>query len=351
MKKLLALVLVALMLLGGCAFAAQWPEGRSAAQPYSRLPEVNLSETMGYILMFPREKVPANRFCDVIGMYLPREDLALGEGLAHLYEKVEGESDPVEVCTVDFSNTDSVTIRDMSEKELQDLMWGGGKCVQMNLPKSLEFGEQAHNYYVLMDAGCFTAADGALESLQITSDEAWIPVIEGDYGVSGLYYLDAELPVETETVVAEDDDDDLEVSTDVGIVDVPVVEEESEEDGEEADEAEDAPEVTEEPEATEEPEPTEEPEETEEAAEDAPLDPSQYVVKPDPGDKVIFDLVIGGDAKMAVFYSDNGSVEFEQIEYDGSAHVEGTVVGTDVQWGVSFFDENDYLFDTLNFSR
>ena len=42
MKRLIALVLAGLMALGGACLAAEWPQGRSAAQPYSQLPEVNL---------------------------------------------------------------------------------------------------------------------------------------------------------------------------------------------------------------------------------------------------------------------------------------------------------------------
>lgn len=343
MKRLIALILTGLMVLGGACLAAEWPEGRSAAQPYSQLPEVNLSETMGYIMPFPRAKVPMSRFCGLLGMYLPREDLEVGEGLVHLYEKVEGEDAPVEVCTVDFSNPDSVRIRDMTEGELRDLIWGGGTCVEMFLPKSLEFGGQNHEYFVLMDEGCFTAAGGALKSLQITSDEAWVPVIQGDYGVSGLYYLDAELPADAPEE-GEDEDEEL--------IDFELLE-----DGIDGEEAEDAGEELGE-------EDREEPEEetgdeaatgadaeAAEEAEDAPIDPSQYVVKPDPGDKVRFDLVIGGDARVAVLYSNNGSVEFDEIEFTESSPVEGTVIGDEISWGVAFYDENDYIFDSIDVSR
>ena len=336
MKKMIALVLAGLMLLGGVCLAGQWSEGRSAAQPYPNLPEVNLSETIGYIMLFPRAKLPVTRFCDVLEMYLPREDIVAGEGLVHLYEKVDGES--VEVCYVDFSNPDDFEIREMSDEELEDLVWGGGTCIEMYLPKSLEFGNGNHEYYVLMDAGCFTAAEGNLNSLQITSEEAWTPVISGEYGISGLYYLDAPLPVEAKAADGE--------------------EAEESEEGEEAEEEEAGDEAAEKPAEEEtakadEKEKAEAAEESEgtEAAEETPIDPSMYVTKPDPGDKVHFDLVIGGDAKLAVFYSENGSVDFEQIEFSESGPVVGTVIGKDVQWGVAFYDENDYIFDTINFGR
>ena len=327
MKRLIALILAGLMALGGVSLAASWPEGRSAAQPYSRLPEVNLSETMGYIMLFPCAKLPVSRFCDILAVYLPREDIALGEGTARLYEKVEGEDKPVEVCSVDFTNTDSVVVRPMEEGELQDLMWGGGTCVEMFLPKSLELGEKAHDYFVLMDDGCFTANDGKLKSLQITSEEAWIPVIHGDYGVSGLYYIDAPLPTDG------DEEEEDEIPEDIGIVDVDAKDAKAKKDEKAEEEAS-----------------KQDAAEAEEGAQEA-VDPSQYVIHPDPGDRVHFDLLLGGDAKLAVLYSDNGSVEFDEIEHTESGHVEGTVVGDDVQWGIAFYDANDYIFDTINIGR
>lgn len=355
MKRLIALVLTGLMVLGGCCFAAEWPAGRSAAQPYSSSVEVNLSETMGHIMLFPRIKLPATRFCDVLGMYLPREDLALGEGFAHLYEKVEGEDKPVEVCTVDFSNPDNVKLRDLSEKELNDLIWGGGKCVEMHLSKSLEFGDREHSYFVLMDEGCFTAMDGKIKSIQITSDEAWIPVISGDYGVSGAYYIDGELPSEEDEAEAEapEEEEDEDIIENIGINDVVIEpeedEEEADEEGEKKDDAKAKATDTPEPEPTEIPvvEETEAPEDEE----PAPIGPEDYVVKPDVGDRLYFDLVLGGDAKLAVLYSDNGSVQFDEFEFTESTPVEGIVVGDDVQWGVAFYDANNYIFDTVDVGR
>lgn len=359
MKKLIALVLACLMVLGGSCLAAQWPEGRSAAQPYSHLPEVNLSETMGYIMLFPRAKLPANRFCNVLDMFLPREDLKLNEGLVHLYEKLPDAEEPVEVCTVDFSNPDSVSLRRLSDGELDQMMWGGGTCVEMVLPRSLEFGDRDHEYFVLMDEGCFTAADGKLNSLQITNDDAWMPVIRGDYGVSGMYYLDAPLPEAEADAQSEDEDDgdgeiiliddddeaEEEEEEEFGIIDVVMEpEEEAEDEEEEADVK-----ATDTPKPTDTPEPTDAP--TEEPGEEAPVDPSQYVVSPDAGDKLHFDLVIGGNATLAVVYSDNGSVEFDQIEYAESTHVVGTVVGEDVRWGVAFYDANQAIFDTVDVGR
>lgn len=370
MKRLIALVLAGLMVLGGGCLAAKWAEGCSPSKPYSQSISVNLSETMGYVVLFPAEKLSAVHFCDVLEMYLPREDLAVGEGLVHVYENVEGEDAPVEFCTVDFANPDSRQIRSMNDQELSDLMWGGGTCVEIYLPKSLEFGDRTHSYYVLMDAGCFTAADGKLSSLQITSDKAWHPAVKGDYGISGMYYIDAELPSD------EEEEEEVDLSKLSGITDVvpepeadaAEADEKAEGDAKDAEAGDDAAEKAGETEEAEKPTAEDkadagdkagaeddkaESEEADEAEDEeaAEVGPAQYVVKPDPGDKLFFDLVIGGDAKAAVLYSENGSVEFNEIEYTQSGRVEGTVLGEEVQWGIAFYDENDYIFDSYEIGR
>ena len=176
MKKLAALILICVLFVS-TAYAAEWTDGRSAAQPYAGVPEVNLDETMGYIMLFPRAKMPAQNYCDVLEIYLPREDLVLGEGSLTLCN-AEGELEKIS-----FADSERVELRPLEEPELEGLMWGGGMCIEVHLIKSLSFDE---NYYILMDDGCFTAAEGKLQSLAITSNEAWVPVITGDYGVSGL---------------------------------------------------------------------------------------------------------------------------------------------------------------------
>ena len=141
MKKLVALILVC-MLCAATGYAAEWVEGRSASQPYAGVPEVKLDKTMGYIMLFPRTKMPAERFCDILEIYLPREDLALGEGSLTLFDE-NGE-----VAKLSFADADSVEMRLLEESELEGLMWGGGMCIEVHLPMSLRFDTA---YYVLMD--------------------------------------------------------------------------------------------------------------------------------------------------------------------------------------------------------
>ena len=49
MKRLFVLMVVCMLLTTSCAaLAADWTEGRSAAQPYAGVPEVDLDTTIGY---------------------------------------------------------------------------------------------------------------------------------------------------------------------------------------------------------------------------------------------------------------------------------------------------------------
>ena len=282
MKKLVALILVCLLCMATTAFAAEWAEGLSPAKPSNLKPAVDLKTTVGYWLPFPRSGLPAERYCDVLELYMPNPDVALGEGTATLWN-ADGE-----VATIDFANPDQVEMRDLEEEELQIMHWGSGVCIEMHLPVSLAFGE---TYYVTMDEGTITSNGGKTKSMQIPytdqlplEEQYWTPSVTGDFGVGGLYYSAA--PAE----------------------------------------------------------PTDEEEEAAEPAEEAPAEPK---LKPAKGDVVNFDVVLGGDAKTAIMYSENNSVYFETLEYTENSHVTGTVTEDDVRWGVVFVDEAGQPVDYL----
>ncbi|MBR1559966.1 MAG: hypothetical protein IJ646_06965 [Clostridia bacterium] len=357
MKKLIALILAGLMALTGTALAATWPEGCSPSQPYAKVDAVDLTKIMGYLILNPRAKLPVSQFCDVLEIFLPREDLTRGQGMLRLYEIMPGATEGTEVCSVDFADPQSVELRLLGEQELSDLMWGGGTCIEIHLPKSLEFGDRVHQYYVLMDEGCFLASNGAVRSLGIFNPEAWQPVIGGEYGISGLYYIDApyvEKPLGTpepemapnegvNNMNAADGASGVDLSYQPQVVgmDGEIIESASGLFEDAAPQgailgAEDAPaeENVAEPAAPADAAPVA----------DAAAAGGTMATRPDKGDIVHFDLVMGGDAVYAIPYSENGSVEFETVEFTESTHVTGTVVGDDVQWGVVFLnDESDVI--------
>ena len=294
MKRLTALLIACLLCLT-TAYAAEWGEGLGPSQPYPGVPYRHLNESMGHVLVYPSAKFSTSVYCDTLQMYLPREDVELGEGKMTLYD------DGGQVAVVDFTDTESVSVRPLDEIELKGLIWGGGVCVEMRLPVSLQFDK---HYYVLMDEGCITAADGKVTNPAITSREAWVPVLTGEYGVSGMYYS---TPVE-----------------------VPVEEEPTEAPAEAVDEG---------------------------AFEDqvkpalVKLEPGDIKLTPEVGDMVAFDLLMGGDAKTAVVFSENGSVQFDAQEFTESAVVTGVITDEPIKWGVVFLDDAGEVLRVVQVDR
>ena len=295
MKRLLAMILVCIICITTTAFAAEWAEGLGPNHPMPGVAEVNLDEQMGYCYFYPKASkdgklgLEAEHFCSVLEIYLPREDIALGEGHAHVYDSTD-----TEVADIDFANPDQVQLRTQTEAELAAKKWGSGVCIEMYLPVSLKFGE---SYYVLMDLFCFSGSDGKIPNYDLVDKAQWNPVVTGDYGISGLYYSAPPAPAEPE-------------------------------EGEEGEEAE-----VQEPEDIEfDVAPTAEPED------EGPFEPKYNPVT---GDIIRFDLVLGGDAKTAVVFSENDSVYIEENALTESGPVKLTVTKDELDWGVVFLDANE----------
>ena len=300
MKRLLAVVLICL-LCGTGALAAEWAESLGPEQPLPGVPKIDLSKEMGYDYTYPSAKLKVKYFCNVLEIYLPREDVELGEGHAHLYDSTD-----TEIVDIDFANPDQVELRVQQENELVAKKWGSGVCIEMHLPVSLKFNE---SYYVLMDLNCFTAGENHVSNYDLTKKDQWTPVMEGDFGIENLFYFTPPAPPE-------------------------------EEEGEETEAVE---------------------EETEEAVEGNPFDksmasdaeaPVEEVLgepkyNPVTGDKVHFDLVLGGDAKTAVIFSENDSVLVHQQDYTESSSVTLTITKDDLDWGVVFLDEKDEVIQVI----
>ena len=284
MKRLLAMVLVGLFCATG-ALAAEWGEGLGPDQPLPGVRKLDLNKEMGYSYTYPRPGLEVSYYCNVLEIYLPREDIALGDGHAHLYDSTG------EVADIDFANPDQVQLRFQQENELEAKKWGSGVCIEMYLPVSLKFGE---SYYVLMDLNCFTACDGKISNYDLAKPDQWTPILQGDFGIGGLFYCAPPEPQEAE---------------------------------EGAEEATEAPED----------------QNPEDAAE--PMGEPKY--NPVVGDMIHFDLLLGGDAKTAVVFSENDSVFFEKIDYTESGHVTGTVTKDALDWGVVFLDEKDEALQVI----
>lgn len=181
MKKLIALILVCLVCLT-TAYAAEWSDGLSPEQPMHNFEKVNFKNTLGYFMMWPTQKFPALRFCDVLEMYLPRNDLELGEGKITLCD-ANGE-----IAVMDCADPAQVELRPMEESELQFPWgsWGWGSCLEVHLPVSLEFDKD--DYYVLMDEGCIVDPANNTKSLSLTAPNQWNPLLQDEFGIGDLRY-------------------------------------------------------------------------------------------------------------------------------------------------------------------
>ena len=65
----------------------------------------------------------------------------------------------------------------------------------------------------------------------------------------------------------------------------------------------------------------------------------EKVTTPEAGDTIRFDLVLGGEAAMAVVYGYNDTVDFSVTTFTESCEVTGEVVADGAIWGVMFLDE------------
>ena len=175
MKRIFALVL-AVMMLCVAAQAAEWVDGNSPSQPYPNLREVDLNETFGYMMFYPNGGMGAQNSCQKLFVYTPREDVTVGSGKLYL-----GDLDAGLVWETPMNDTSAVTQRPITEAELEGLLWGGGTCFEVLLPKTLELGK---NYVVNMELGALKTTDGKVDNWEVGGTDMWYFTVEGDWGVS-----------------------------------------------------------------------------------------------------------------------------------------------------------------------
>lgn len=185
-----------------------WREGMSPAKPYEGVPEVDLTERLGYMLFYPTDRNPAENACQELCLYLPREDVKAGEG--KLYLGAEGEKGAL--WSTPMNDADAVVERPMTESEKQSLLWGSGTCFVIKLPKSLELGK---TYFVNMERGCIWTEDGKIDNPEVGGTKTWRFTLGGDYGVSGMEYRRR---VGDDAAEAAEESEESEVEYETGIL-------------------------------------------------------------------------------------------------------------------------------------
>ena len=265
MKKLLVMALVVLMLCGCMAQAAEWRDGLGPNKPYVGSPEINLDEHMGYMMFYPSASMKAQNACQRLFIYLPREDVQAGAGNLYLCTEADGQ-----IWSTPMNNTYAVEQRNITEDELTGLLWGGGTCFEVQLPKTLEFGK---TYFVNMERNCIVTTNGQLDNPEVGGTTAWSFELEGDFGVSAMEYRRASANGSYE----------------------------------------------------------------------------EGILAPQAGDEIRFDLVLGGNATMAVLYGYNDTVDFTETAFEQSGEVIGTVMAEYPMWGVMFLDAQGNEVDRVEF--
>lgn len=379
MKRIALMAALAMMVTVMPVQAAEWKEGLGPQQPYAGVPEVDLTQTMGYIMLYPRDKMPAEHFCDSLNIYLPREDIVRGTGELHLYD------DEGEVYAVSFADESQVQILSLTEEEMNGLVWGGGTNISIKLPVSLEMKK---NYYVLMDEGCFTASNGSVVSLPVNKEGAWAPVVNGDFGVENLAYrkevavvADAATDAAAEAAAAgtsgpseataisvnilpeanagEGTQTSGSTTTTTGGMDAAAMSAASSSQAQgggtasattgsgfdaaamsaaSSSQAQGGDAATAAAAGT----------STDADTEASEEELGEVTMRPVKGDTMTLDIVIGGDAVSAVLYSENGSVLFDRQEVKSSAPVTGQILDNDVSWGIVFLNADGDVLDVLS---
>ena len=182
MKKWMALAIAMVLLLGAVQIAACAEEAWNAAQPYPDVPEIDLTEQLGYMMFYPNEVMAAEGMCDRLFIYLPREDVKAGDGELFVSTKEDGE-----IWRTPMNDESCVELRALTEDELDSLLWQGGVCFEITLPRSLTLGR---TYRVGMESGCIVA-DG-VTNVQDGEMDNWSFEVRGDYGLNAIEYRSAQ---------------------------------------------------------------------------------------------------------------------------------------------------------------
>lgn len=175
MKRIMALALALVLLTIGVQMAAA--EEWSSSKPYGGVPEIDLTQKLGYMVFYPNESMAPEGLCDRLYIYLPRDDVQAGDGLLLLYTAAG------EVWRTRMNDESCVTLRPLTAGEMDSLMWKAGVCFEIALPRSLTIGE---SYTVNLEKGCIVA--GEVTNVQIGGKDAWTFEVKGDYGMNAIEY-------------------------------------------------------------------------------------------------------------------------------------------------------------------
>ena len=181
MKRILAICLaLALCVMAPAAFAAEWPEGLGPQKPYSGTPEVDFNETIGYMMLKPRNGESVMPGNVTLKIFLPRADVQTGSGLLFLHSEKGGVVEEVSI------EPETMKARPMTEKELEAMLWGCGTAFEVTLQNPLQPNQ---NYFVQMSEGCISSEEYDVASPAIAGRDSWTFNTNSDNIIEDLIYI------------------------------------------------------------------------------------------------------------------------------------------------------------------
>lgn len=183
----LALLIAICMICTGVAVAegAQytafplWENGLSAQKPYEDLPEVDLTEKLGYMMFYPTNGSVADVQTDALEIYLPRTDVSAGDGKINLLDKKSGEI----VASFALSDSDHVAFEVVDAADLEWIGWETGTQILVTLDTSLFIDRE---YYVTLDEAAIVVKEYAVANPEMTTQRGWSFSTAADYGVESV---------------------------------------------------------------------------------------------------------------------------------------------------------------------
>ena len=156
-----------------------WENGLSAQRPYEDLPEVDLTEKLGYMMFYPTNNSVADIGTKVLEIFFPRTDVSAGDGKISLLDKESGTL----IASYPMSDGKHVAFAAASAKDLEWLGWETGMQALITLDASLFIDRE---YYVTFDKAAIVVRDYEIENPAMTTQRGWSFSTASNYGVEGL---------------------------------------------------------------------------------------------------------------------------------------------------------------------
>jgi hypothetical protein len=164
-----------------------WSNGQSAEQPYAGVPPVDLTEKLGYMMLNPINNSNVDAPLNTLRIYLPRTDVAGGEGALKLYES--GIRAPLE--EIPLADVSRVTLEPIDEDSLAWLYWESGVCFTVKLSRTLDIDKA---YTISIDENAIVVPEYDIGNPMMEGRTGWSFTTQADTGVTRVHSSGGDTP-------------------------------------------------------------------------------------------------------------------------------------------------------------